>query len=274
VTQGMDLVKGETLLLQAVREGTRMQLQLLARDGGLLRALTASDGETAAPQPGQTAGIAARPAADDAAVQALSRLAAEGQGVGKALMALLDALGSTRMSGVQSGIPLQAGTSAAANGAQAQTQINTGVLLQSDIQAQSGAAAQTGGMPGQAGGTPPQAGVPAQASGTPGQDSAPAQPEVYPRRQARPHSRTGPGHRQARPRRVRRRGYSLTFRFSRTYMRRQKPTLHRTARRRRQPLRRSKRTARRCRRHSRPPPNRRCRPAGPGIKPCRPGRTP
>lgn len=196
VTQGMDLVKGETLLLQAVREGTRMQLQLLARDGGLLRALTASDGETAAPHPGQTAGIAARPAADDAAVQALSRLAAEGQGVGKALMALLDALGSTRMSGVQSGIPLQAGTSAAANGAQAQTQINTSVLLQSDIQAQSGAAAQTGGMPGQAGapaqtggvqsqarapgqagGTPPQAGVPVQPSGTPGGDSAPVQPD-------------------------------------------------------------------------------------------------
>lgn len=196
VTQGMDLVKGETLLLQAVREGTRMQLQLLARDGGLLRALTASDGETAAPHPGQTAGIAARPATNDAAVQALSRLAAEGQGVGKALMALLDALGSTRMSGVQSGIPLQAGTSAAANGAQAQTQINTSVLLQSDIQAQSGAAAQTGGMPGQAGapaqtggvqsqarapgqagGTPPQAGVPVQPSGTPGGDSAPVQPD-------------------------------------------------------------------------------------------------
>ncbi len=196
VAQGMDLVKGETLLLQAVREGTRMQLQLLARDGGLLRALTASDGETAAPHPGQTAGIAARPATNDAAVQALSRLAAEGQGVGKALMALLDALGSTRMSGVQSGIPLQAGTSAAANGAQAQTQINTSVLLQSDIQAQSGAAAQTGGMPGQAGapaqtggvqsqagapgqsgGTQPQAGVPVQPSGTPGGDSAPVRPD-------------------------------------------------------------------------------------------------
>jgi len=185
VTQGMDLVKGETLLLQAVREGNRMQLQLLARDGGLLRALTAADGEAVAPQPAQTAGIVPRPATDGAAVQALSRLAAEGQGVGKALMALLDALGGTRMSEGQSGIPAQAGVPAPANGAQAQTaqtQVNTSVLLQSDISTQAGMLAQTGGVPeqagapGQAGGTRPQAGVPVQASGTPGQDSAPAQP--------------------------------------------------------------------------------------------------